>query len=184
MKIPRTLLTVGGEAVGMLVSVMLLLSGAIALLSSVSVHSPLRKESRFAVMERHLSNIDSLLTAAAVVNTPKFPSESERSPFRQTAPRAARSSKSPDPATRELLTVQGTLLHGNPFAVFRNAAGRQFVCGIGDTVAGQCVVSITATDVVLRDALGSYTLAAEPPPSSLKPGGVPREYPMSPGGRH
>lgn len=67
----------------------------------------------------------------------------------------------PSPETQVKLSLKGVLLKKQPLAILEDDSGKTYICGVDETVRGQRVENIEAASVMLRNALGTYTLTVK-----------------------
>ncbi len=65
------------------------------------------------------------------------------------------------PAPRPRLSLQGVLFKSSPLSILANESGATFILGVGDSISGQKIVSITKTTVTLKDKFGTYELSVK-----------------------
>jgi len=75
---------------------------------------------------------------------------------------ASTSAKTPaPPVARPRLSLQGVLFKSNPLSILANESGATFILGVGDSIVGQKIVSISKTTVTLKDKYGTYELSVK-----------------------
>jgi hypothetical protein len=62
------------------------------------------------------------------------------------------------PARRPVFALKAILTKGHPQAILEDDQGATFICGAGDSVRNQRVVSIGERGVTLRDRQGTYEI--------------------------
>lgn len=60
--------------------------------------------------------------------------------------------------SRAKFVLKGILFRSAALAILADQTGATFILGVGDSLAGQKILSIKKTAVTLRDKAGSYTL--------------------------
>jgi hypothetical protein len=110
-------------------------------------------------ISKALASTDSALKISPELRSPQFSSAMEN-PFKppSEADPGVKRSIHKAPETQVKLSLKGVLLKAKPLAILEDAAGKTYICGVGETISEQRIESIEATRVTLKNNLGSYSL--------------------------